>query len=265
MVAADRSLTWGSIDARSGFSVWSAARIVLPNSGLKAIRNALFIATVCTGLASTSAAQGPAEGYGALYDNTFGGDLHFDPLRQYLPRSDLFMPVPGGVVAIEDESSLGLSVEERQANMHGGLVVGYCLRASCSRVTHIAVMQICNNQVGGKDGSDRLVLGVMKLPIGNAPGRLLSLQGRNYAENFLQFGPFTQDLVEDVATDGSAVQNIIAEGKGPVAPLSDSGIVPAAQQGPETRTLRYGVIGFEESTLRIPRLEVRHLCKQPLS
>ncbi len=202
---------------------------------------------------------------GVRYDDGLAGGIHYDPLRPYLPRADLFMPVPGGVLAAEDESLVGLSVEERAANLHGGLVVGYCLKASCSRVTHIAVLQICNNQLGGKDRSDELVLGVMKLPVGTSPGYLLALQGRNYAENFADFGPFTQDLSDDVSLDGSAVQNIVAEGKGPVAPLNFNGLALREDQGPETRTLQYSILRFAGSDLLIPHLEVRHLCKQPVS
>ncbi len=200
----------------------------------------------------------------ARYDDGLSGKIHYDPLRPYLPRADLFMPVPGGVVAAEDESLVGLSVEERAANLHGGLVVGYCLKSSCSRVTHIAILQICNNRLGGLDGSDTLVLGVMKLPVGTSPGYLLALQGRNYAENFADFGPYSLDLVEDVSLDGSAVQNIVAEGKGPVAPLGYDGRGLDEEQGPETRTLEYSVLRFEGKKLLIPHIEVRHLCKQPI-
>ena len=102
-------------------------------------------------------------------------------------------------------------------------MVGYCLRSSCSWVTHLAVLQVCSNRVGGLKDADELILGVIKLPYGDMPGYLISLQGRNYIENFLRDGPYTQPLDDSYRPDDSSLYALWASGAGPVAPPTMEG------------------------------------------
>ncbi len=191
--------------------------------------------------------------------------LDIDPLRRFLPRADIFVPVPGGVAALKEDQHPGDTIEESLRRRHGGLVVGYCLRASCSRVTHLAVIQVCNNRIGGAEGNRELVLGVIKLPFGNAPGWLVSLRGRNYVENFAVFGPFRQDLVDLAMTSGNGVYSVIAEGKGAVAPLQYLGLMMAPEQSHDTIAVQYTLESFPQSDIKLPRLDVRHYCDRPMS
>jgi len=230
-------------------------------------RSLVAIGLLCGALLATSIGKGTIPAWGATDDDNASPEVDLDPLRRFLPRSDIFMPVPGGIAAVSGDPAQGESgsVAERAQRLHGGLVVGYCLRASCSRVTHLAILQVCNSRIGGLDGSDRLILGVVKLPFGDVPGRLMSLQGRNYVENFSLYGPYTQDLVDETGADNSALHNIWAEGMGPVAPLQYLGLSVKAQQSRETIALQMTVVPFQRSDLRLPRLEVRHFCEKPMS
>src|SRR5262245_12569453 len=101
-------------------------------------------------LSALAAAAGAEEGVPAALDQ--------DPLRHLLPREDLFMQVPGGVLAVTGGADPTLPVEARSADRHGGLVVGYCLRSSCTRITHLAVLQVCGNRVGGPGRTSNLFL-----------------------------------------------------------------------------------------------------------
>lgn len=188
-----------------------------------------------------------------------------DPLRQYLPREDIFMPVPGGISAVSIEGDRSDSIEAQMHHQHGGLVVGYCLRASCTRVTHLAILQVCNSRIGGLEGANALILGVIRLPYGNHPGFLMSLQGRNYAENFALYGPYRQDISNWAQKEGTSLSTVWAEGLGPVAPLQFVGLDVKPQQGRDTISLQVAYARFPQTSLKLPRLEVRHYCKRPIS
>lgn len=216
-------------------------------------------------LSATALGFGPLSAEGAGSETQLSRAVDLDPLRRFLPRSDIFMPVPGGIAAVSSDSDDSDSIEERLHNQHGGLVVGYCLRASCARVTHLAILQVCNSRIGGIDGSDRLILGVVKLPFGDAPGHLMSLQGRNYPENFVLYGPYRQDLIGWAVSDGASLSTILAEGMGPVAPLQYLGLSVKPQQSRETIALQLAVVRYRQSELQFPRLEVRHFCEKPMS
>lgn len=219
------------------------------------------------GLATLAAFLGllPPPAWSAGSETQLSRAIDLDPLRRFLPRSDIFMPVPGGISAVSSDDDDGDSLEARMHHLHGGLVVGYCLRASCARVTHLAILQVCNSRIGGIDGSDRLILGVIKLPFGDAPGHLMSLQGRNYTENFVLYGPYTQDLVGWAVSGGTSLSTVLAEGMGPVAPLQYLGLSVKPQQSRETIALQLAVVRYQQSDLRLPRLEVRHFCENPMS
>jgi len=73
--------------------------------------------------------------------------IDLDPLRQFIPRPDIYMPIPGGVSALTEAPANAETIEEQAAQMHGGLIVGYCLKASCRYVTHLVVLQVCHNQI----------------------------------------------------------------------------------------------------------------------
>jgi hypothetical protein len=191
--------------------------------------------------------------------------IDLDPLRRYIPRADIFMPVPGGVSALTRPPANGGTIEEQAAQMHGGLIIGYCLKASCRYVTHLVVIQVCNNQIGGPDGSDYLTLAVVRLPYGNKPGFLKSLQGRDYAYNFQAYGPYEQSLPLDSASNKvEALYAMDADGVGPIAPLDYLGKVPKDQQGPETLAL-HATMFKNANGVALPHFQVRHLCQQPVS
>lgn len=183
------------------------------------------------------------------------GNLDYDPLRRFMPSDDLFTPVPAGRLALKMEAAEDDSFEDKRANRHGGMVMGYCLKSSCSYITHIVVEQVCANQIGGASNGQRLVLGVMKLPYGRSGGFLKSLQGRNYAENFARFGVHEVPLKQE----SSVKLNVIARGMGPVAPLAFDGDKPAPVQDPATLTFQQDMMANTHV------FEVRHLCQSPLS
>ena len=184
-----------------------------------------------------------------------------DPLRKFLPRSDLFMQVPGGQLAVGGADAEADTIEHQKDHRHGGFIVGYCLKLSCTRVTHLAVLQVCHSRVGGISGEHELILGVVKLPYGGVPGTLRALQGRNYAANYSSFGPFEQILTDKSAESVSSNYAILTEGMGPVAPLEFVGLSPKRSQSPMTRSLQLNIVRDGRSGARIPRFEVRHLCE----
>ncbi len=191
--------------------------------------------------------------------------LDQDPLRHYLPDSTIYMPVPGGVSALTTPSAEAKTIEDRAAQLHGGLIVGYCLRASCRYVTHLVAIQVCNNQISGPDGADKLVLGIVRLPHGNKPGYLTSLQGRDYAYNFQAYGPYKQPMPIDTLSDKvEALYALAADGVGPIAPLDYLGQQPKQPQSSETLALHMTMFQNETGT-PYPYFQVRHLCQQPIS
>ncbi len=188
-----------------------------------------------------------------------------DPLRHYLPDAQLFMPVPGGVSALTTPDASAETIEDRAAQLHGGLIVGYCLRASCRYVTHLVVIQVCFNQISGPEGTDRLVLAIVRLPYGNKPGHLKSLQGRDYAYNFETYGPFEQMMPLGTVSDKvEALYALAADGVGPIAPLDYQGQQPTQPQSHETLALHMTMYKNETGT-PYPYFQVRHLCQQPVS
>ena len=100
------------------------------------------------------------------------GQLDTDPLRQFVPSPMLFQPVPAGLLAVKSEAAEDDSFEDRRDQRHGGMIMGYCFKFACSYVSHIVVEQVCANQIGGAGKSQRLVLGVIKMPYGKRPGYL---------------------------------------------------------------------------------------------
>jgi len=193
------------------------------------------------------------------------GQIDLDPLRQYIPSPDIFMPIPGGVSALTTPPAEADTIEEKSAKMHGGLIIGYCLKASCRYVTHLVVLQVCHNQIGGPDGSDYLTLAVVRLPYGKKAGFLKSLQGRDYAYNFDAYGPYEQNLPIDSASNKvEALYAMAADGAGPIAPLDYQGQAPSTDQSPETLAL-HATMYQNPDGVPYPRFEVRHLCQQPVS
>lgn len=190
-----------------------------------------------------------------------------DPLRQFLPPSNLYIPVPGGIAAVGDPAVEDTGeFEERKARRNGGLVIGYCLILSCSRVTHLAVLQICDNRIGGLTGKQELVLGVVRLPYGKTPGHLRALQGRNYIVNFRLNGPVEQDLLPGgVAESGTGSLKVAAKGMGPVAALEYQGLTVKALQQEDTITLQLVTAGNQATEIQYARFEVRHLCEMHFS
>ncbi|MEZ5932696.1 MAG: hypothetical protein R3F54_12195 [Alphaproteobacteria bacterium] len=207
----------------------------------------------------------PARGQTPASHPTNGDAIDLDPLRRYIPRADIYMPIPGGVAALTSPADYAGTIEEQAAQRHGGLIVGYCLKASCRYVTHLVVLQVCNNQIGGPDGSDYLTLAVVRLPYGNKPGFLKSLQGRDYAHNFQAYGPYEQSLPLGSASNKvEALYAMAADGAGPIAPLDYLGHTPKSQQSPETLAL-YATMFKNADGVPFPHFQVRHLCQQPVS
>lgn len=192
------------------------------------------------------------------------GQADLDPLRRFIPRDDIFMPVPGGVSALASPPAHAETIEDQATQMHGGLIIGYCLRASCRYVSHLVVLQVCNNLLGGPDGTDYLTLAVVRLPFGKTPGFLKSLQGRDYAYNFETYGPFEQNLPIDSTDKVEALYALAADGAGPIAPLDYLGQTPKQPQSPETLALHMTIYQNDTGTL-YPYFQVRHLCQQPVS
>jgi hypothetical protein len=180
-----------------------------------------------------------------------------DPLRQFLPRDDIYMQVPGGVLAVEDNAAPGDPIELQAQGRHGGLVVGYCLRSSCSRVTHLAVLQVCSNRLGGPSDDERLILGVIRLPHGATPGYLKSLQGRDYTAH----PPVTRGLVDQTTGEVPSIYSLTAIGKGPVASFEWARPVGSD----ETLTVNMSAVRNLASGRLVPQFEVRHLCQQHTS
>ncbi|NJO37239.1 MAG: hypothetical protein HC871_05995 [Rhizobiales bacterium] len=208
----------------------------------------------------------PAHGQTSASDPDSADAIDLDPLRRYIPRADIFMPIPGGVSALtRPPAGSAHTIEEQAAQMHGGLIIGYCLKASCRYVTHLVVLQVCNNQIGGPDGSDYLTLAVVRLPYGNKPGFLKSLQGRDYAYNFRAYGPYEQSLPLGSASNKvEALYAMAADGAGPIAPLDYLGQTPNPQQSPETLALLATMFKNADG-VPYPHFQVRHLCQQPIS
>ncbi len=212
---------------------------------------------LCLLAAVTGSCSSPAA------DREIVSDL--DPLRRFVPRADIFMPIPGGVSALTRPQNDTGTIEEQAAQMHGGLIVGYCLKASCRYVTHLVVLQVCSNRIGGPEGTDYLTLAVVRLPYGNKPGFLKSLQGRDYARNFEEFGPYEQSLPIDSASNKvEALYAMAADGAGPIAPLDYLGGTLNPQQGPETLALHTTLFRNADG-VSYPHFQVRHLCQQPVS
>ena len=217
---------------------------------LKSLPSALLVSAV---VASLLAGDGRAD------------EIDLDPLRRYLPRGDIYMQVPGALLAVEETAAEAETVEERAYGRHGGLVVGYCLRSSCTWVTHLVVLQVCSNRVGGPKDAEELVLGVIKLPYGDMPGQLVTLQGRNYIENVQRNGPYTQALDGTFRPDDSSLYALWANGAGPVAPMAYLGLAIDRKQSTHTLALQMGIARNQRTGWRVPRLEVRHLCERPMS
>jgi len=230
---------------------------------LRAICRRLGLLALC--LALTGGAMTRAEIAFGQTSNGVDAD-NLDPLRRYIPRADIFMPVPGGVSALTPPTiDAETTIEGQAAQMHGGLIIGYCLKASCRYITHLVVLQVCYNQIGGPEGTDYLTLGVVRLPYGNKPGFLKSLQGRDYARNFHAYGPFEQNLPLDYTSDSvDALYAMAADGVGPIAPLDYLDQAPSPNQSPETLAL-HATMYRNDDGVPYPYFEVRHLCQQPVS
>ncbi len=231
----------------------SLSRVVLPALLLSISLILLCLATsLCTARAQPSS-------------KTSHVTLDSDPLRLFLPPSNLYMKVPGAHWVVEDAQDSNAHFEELRDKRNGGIVVGYCLRASCSSVTHLAVWQICKGRIGGPKGDQRLVLGVVRLPYGRDPGYLKALQGRNYAQNFVKYGPYNQVLE---ATDDGIVSSLYALwslGMGAVQALEYLGLLLTQPQNSDSRTLHLATLQDQLTGVDIPRFEVRHLCQSQVS
>jgi hypothetical protein len=211
------------------------------------------IAILCAAVLALSAGDGRAK------------ELDPDPLRAFLPRDDLFMQVPGGVLAVEDSAAPDAAIEERAQARNGGLIVGFCLRSSCTRVTHLAVLQVCGNRTGGPGGGNQLILGLVRLPYGETPGYLKALWGRDYAVNFSQYGPYEETLFDRGLQQSNSLFALSAIGMGPVAPLEFLGLSIKRDQGGATVAVRMRMVRDRVSGVARPRFEVRHLCRRHVS
>lgn len=208
---------------------------------------------LCASILALSAGDGLAQGFDP------------DPLRTFLPRDDLYMQVPGGVLAVEDTAAPGAAIEERAEARNGGLIVGFCLRSSCTRVTHLAVLQVCANRTGGPGGTNQLILGVVRLPYGETPGYLKALWGRDYAANYSKYGAYEETISDRGGQGATSLFTLSAIGMGPVAPLEFQGLSVKRGQGGETVAVRMRMVrDFVSGTAR-PRFEVRHLCRRHVS
>ena len=102
------------------------------------MRTFALCSLLCGAIVATALGHGVTPARAASADDAASGEIDLDPLRRFLPRDDLFMPVPGGMVAVTEDGNMKGSIEERAQQRHGGFVVGYCLRSSCTRVTQRA-------------------------------------------------------------------------------------------------------------------------------
>jgi hypothetical protein len=227
------------------------------------MRLARIALCLCGAMAILSIGPGPASGGSG--NGVSSGPVDLDPLRKYLPRADIYMPIPGGRLAVVNGGGPHATYEEQVERRDGGMVIGYCLRASCSYVTHIVVIQVCGNRVGGPGGGDQLVLGIVRLPFGSHPGYVWSLQGRDYATNFSDFGPHVQTLVESEAGDAPSLFALSAQGMGPVAALEYLGSAVKATQSRDTIALQLIMARDAQLGVQGSRFEIRHLCQKPMS
>lgn len=182
-------------------------------------------------------------------------DAYLDPLRQFMPDSKLFMPVPAGRLAVKVEADETVAFEDQRDRRNGGMVAGFCLTSSCRYVTHIVVEQVCSNRIGGALDDQKLILGIVTMPYGKKAGRLLALQGRPYGEMFDLYGPFEQAMTDEA----DILVKLTAKGMGPVTPLIFDGMAPAIDQPSEAFSLRLDKQGD------LHQFEVRHYCRSPLS
>jgi hypothetical protein len=193
------------------------------------------------------------------------GPLDLDPLRHYVPDDHIYMPVPGGVYALTDIPPGFETIEDQRSQRNGGLIIGYCLRSSCRYISHLVVVQVCSAQIDGPDGTDSLVLAVVRLPYGKKPGFLKSLQGRDYAYNFHHFGPHEQVLpLGNVDSKVEALYALAADGVGPIKPLDFQGQQPKQPQSSETVALHLTMFPNDQG-YPAPYFQVRHLCQQPIT
>lgn len=106
----------------------SLSRVVLPALLLSISLILLCLATsLCTARAQPSS-------------KTSHVTLDPDPLRRFLPPSNLYMKVPGAHWAVEDAQDSNAHFEELRDKRNGGIVVGYCLRASDCPMARILVI-----------------------------------------------------------------------------------------------------------------------------
>lgn len=178
-----------------------------------------------------------------------------DPLRRFVPDERLFMPLPAGRLAVTTIADDDASFEDKRDARHGGMVAGYCLKSSCRYVTHLVVEQVCGNRIGGAHDEQRLILGIVSMPYGAKPGKLLALRGRPHDEMFAEFGPYEEPVTEEA----DIMLKLTAKGMGAVAPLVFDGSRLAAEQPRDTVSLRLDKRGD------LHQFEVRHYCRSPLS
>jgi hypothetical protein len=228
------------------------------------MRDVRRIAILCFG--AVALLTGPVFAQNTRTAGVTAGDIDRDPLRKYLPRDDIFMQVPGGVLAVEHRVGREGTYEEQKEGRNGGLVVGYCLRSSCSHVTHLAVLQVCNNRIGGSDGTHQLILGVVRLPYGDTPGFLMTLQGRDYVSNFFEHGPIVQALAPTPTEEEvESLYALTAQGMGPVAALEFEGLSIKKRQKLDTVALQMHMIRNRLTGAEFPHFEIRHYCRRHVS
>lgn len=224
------------------------------SAALSLVACALVIGAAFYSLAARAGSDSPA----------LAARMDLDPLRAALPSPDLYMQVPGGMLAVMASELPDATIEQVKSLRDGAFVVGFCLKSSCSYVSHLAVLQVCGNQVGGPTGADQLVLAVVRLPYGRTPGWIKSLEGRDYAANFAAHGPVVQELAADDPDAVPSLFSLTVEAKGPVAALAYQGLSAMASQRRETLALQVvrtsGATGLVDA-----RFEVRHLCQKHLS
>ena len=166
----------------------SPSRVVLP-ALLLSISISLILLCLATSLSSARAQPS---------SKTSHVTLDSDPLRRFLPPSNLYMKVPGAHWAVEDAQDSNAHFEELRDK-------------------------------------------------------------RNYAQNFVKYGPYNQVL--EATDDGivSSLYSLWSVGMGAVQALEYLGLLLTQPKNSDTSTLHLATLQDQLTGVNIPRFEVRYL------